>query len=429
MSCPRVREAGAEFREDTHCEPAPMTDSTVALLATLDTKGEECDFLRGQIRAAGLSTLVIDVGILDRPTFEPDVSRSDVARAGGRELATLLAEKDRGKSVEIMAAGAQTVVRRLYDEGRIHALISLGGSAGTTIGTAAMRALPFGFPKVMVSTLASGDTRPYVGTKDITMFYPVVDIAGLNFISRRALGNAAAAIVGMVRQEGIDRGPDKPLVGATMFGVTTPCVSRARQILEERGFEVLVFHATGTGGQAMESLIGDGLISAVLDVTTTELADELVGGVMSAGPNRLRAAGAAGIPQVVCPGAVDMVNFGPVETVPEKFRHRLLHAHNPNVTLMRTTPEECAEIGRITAERLNAAKGPVVLVVPLRGVSAIDAPGKPFHSPEALGAYREALKRHLDSRVPVVEVDAHINDERFAFEVAKQLLESMGLSS
>src|SRR5581483_1474074 len=315
--------------------------------------------------------------------------------------------------------------RRLFEEGKIHGLISLGGSAGTTIGTAAMRALPVGFPKVMVSTLAAGDTRPYVGIKDIVMLYPVVDIAGLNTLSRRILRNAAAAIIGMVSREEDPSGAGKPVVAATMFGVTTPCVTKVREILEKHGYEVLVFHATGSGGQAMESLIEDGFISAVLDITTTELADELVGGILSAGPHRLEAAGARGIPQVVCPGAIDMVNFGPPDTVPERFRHRKLYAHNPNVTLMRTTPEECAELGRITAEKLNRAKGPVVFVMPLKGVSTIDAAGQPFHSPEATPAYLGALKQQLDPRIPLVEVDANLNDPIFASEVAKRLLDHL----
>jgi uncharacterized protein (UPF0261 family) len=403
-----------------------MAEKTVALVGTLDTKGVEFDYLRQEIRAAGLSTLVIDAGVLDPPPFEHDISRAEVAAAGGTTLDQLLAEKDRGKSIEVMAAGAALLVRKLYDEGRINGLISLGGSAGTTIGSAAMRALPVGFPKVMVSTLASGNTRPYVGTKDIVMVHSVLDIAGLNFISRRILRNAAAAVVGMVLEAQVESKRDKPVVAATMFGVTTPCVSRARQMLEERGLEVLVFHATGTGGQAMESLIADGLINAVLDITTTELADELVGGILSAGPERLTAAGAAGVPQVVCPGAIDMVNFGPMDSVPEKFRYRQLYAHNPNVTLMRTTPEECAELGRITAEKLNAAKGPATFVMPLRGVSAIDAPGKPFYFPQADTAYLQALKRSLDPKIVLVEVDAHINDEFFAAEVAARLLGCMG---
>ncbi len=402
-----------------------MSPKKVAILGTLDTKGEEFAYLREQIELAGVSTLVIDAGVLGQPTFPPDIGREEVSLAGGRQLRDLLAEQDRGGSVTTMAAGAAVVVRRLYDEGTIHGLISLGGSAGTTIGTAAMRSLPVGFPKVMVSTLASGDTRPYVGTKDITMVHSVVDIAGLNVLSRRILGNAAAALAGMVKREEIRTVEVRPLIAATMFGVTTPCVTQARRVLEEHGFEVVVFHATGAGGQAMESLIADGYIAGVLDITTTELADELAGGVMSAGPHRLEAAGLKGIPQVVCPGAIDMVNFGPIDSVPTKYRSRRLHIHNPNVTLMRTTPEECAELGRITAQKLNRAQGPVVFFMPLRGVSAIDVEGSAFHWPEADRSYLGALKANLNAPIRFVELDAHINDESFAREVARSLMELM----
>jgi uncharacterized protein (UPF0261 family) len=405
-----------------------MSQKTIAILGTLDTKGPEFAYLKSRIESAGIRTLVIDAGVLGAPGFPPDVRREDVARAGGRELAELLNERDRGKGIAVMAAGAAAVVRRLHGEQQIDGLISLGGSAGTTIGTAAMRSLPVGFPKVMVSTLASGDTRPYVGSKDITMVYSVVDIAGLNVLSRRILTNAAAAIVGMVKWEAAGEGEAKPLVAATMFGVTTPCVTMARRILEEHGLEVLVFHATGRGGQAMESLIEDGAIAGVLDITTTELADELAGGVMSAGLHRLEAAGLRGIPQVVCPGAIDMVNFGPLESVPQKYRNRVVYRHNPNVTLMRTTPEECAELGRITAAKLNRPRGPVTFCMPLRGVSAIDLPGEPFYSPEADRNYFNALKANLDPRIRLIEVDANLNDEGFARQVAASLLEMMGPS-
>ena len=407
-----------------------MEPKTVAILGTLDTKGEEFAYLRTRIESAGLATLVIDSGILGEPAFDPAISRWELAKAGRHALEDLLDTRDRGESIAAMAAGAAVVVRQLFEEGRIHGLISLGGSAGTTIGTAAMRSLPAGFPKVMVSTLASGDTRPYVGTKDIVMVYPVVDIAGLNLLSRRILANAAAAIAGMVlREETECREVSKPLVAATMFGVTTPCVTIARRILEQNGFEVLVFHATGTGGQAMEDLIADGYVAGVLDVTTTELADELAGGVMSAGPHRLEAAAEKGISQVVCPGAIDMVNFGPLDSVPEKYRKRRLYVHNPNVTLMRTTPEECAELGRITAEKLNRARSSVVFLMPLRGVSAIDAAGLPFWWPQANRSYLDALKANLNPRVGLVEVDAHINDESFAQAAANTLLKLLNESA
>ena len=406
-----------------------MSQKTVAILGTLDTKGPEFAYLKSQIESGGLRTLVIDAGVLGAPEFPPDVRREEVARAGGQDLREIQAGHDRGKGIALMAAGATAVIRRLYGEGQIEGLISLGGSAGTTIGTAAMRSLPVGFPKMMVSTLASGDTRPYVGSKDITMVHSVVDIAGLNVLSRRILANAAAAIAGMVKREASAEEEPKALIAATMFGVTTPCVTMARHILEENGFEVLVFHATGTGGQAMESLIDDGSIAGVLDITTTELGDELAGGVMSAGPLRMEAAGRKGIPQVVCPGAIDMVNFGPMDSVPEKYRDRRLYRHNANVTLMRTNPEECAELGKITAAKLNRARGPVTFFLPLRGVSAIDLPGAPFHSPEADTSYLKALKANLDARIRLVEVDAHINDEGFARQVAESLLEMMGRSA
>ena len=405
-----------------------MTPRTVALIGTFDTKGEEFSFLRERIESAGLRTLMIDVGVLGRPPYETDISQAEVAAAANENLAALQTERDRGRSVTAMAVGAKVILARLFEQGVIHGVISLGGSAGTAIATAAMRALPCGFPRLMVSTLASGDIKPYVGTTDICMMPSVLDIAGLNYVSRRIIGNAAAAICGMVASEPADALNEKPAIAATMFGVTTPCVTAARHILEERGYEVLVFHATGSGGQAMEQLIEDGAFRAVLDVTTTELADELVGGVMSAGPHRLEAAGRRGIPQLVCPGAIDMVNFGPEESVPAQFRTRNLYIHNPSVTLMRTTPEECAEIGRITAIKLNRASGAVTVLIPLRGVSAIDKVGAPFYSQEALDAYRRALKASLSPTIRLVELDAHINDEGFALVATDLLIESLGAS-
>jgi uncharacterized protein (UPF0261 family) len=402
-----------------------MIRKTIALIGTLDTKGQEFAFLRNRIQGAGIGTAVIDVGVLGQPFFEPDISRAEVAAAANEDLATLQSGADRGRSVSVMALGATVILRRLFEQRSIDGVVSLGGSAGTTIATAAMRALPFGFPKLMVSTVASGDIRPYVETRDICMMPSVVDIAGLNSVSRRIIGNAAAAICGMVACEPASAAEEKPAIAATMFGVTTPCVTAARRILEERGYEVLVFHATGVGGRAMEQLIEDGAFQAVLDITTTELADELVGGVMSAGPRRLEAAGRKGIPQLVCPGAIDMVNFGPMESVPSQFRSRLLYRHNPSVTLMRTTPEECAEIGRIAAGKLNGASGPVTVLIPLHGVSAIDKPGAPFYSPAALDAYRSAMKAALSPAVRLVELDAHINDDTYARAAAELLVESL----
>ena len=400
-----------------------MAAKTIVLIGTFDTKGEEFRFLREQIEGAGMRTVTIDVGVLGNAAFAADIPADEVAAAAGEDLAGLRAERDRGRSVTAMARGAEAIVARLWEQGAVQGIVSLGGSAGTTIATAAMRALPYGFPKLMVSTVAAGDTHPYVGIKDICMMPSVLDIAGLNRVSRMILGNAAGAICGMVDSEQAAAREQKPSIAATMFGVTTPCVTAARRTLEQRGYEVLVFHATGTGGRAMEQLIADGAIRAVLDITTTELADELMGGVMSAGPGRLEAAGRKGIAQVVCPGAIDMVNFGPVETVPAQFRSRQLYRHNPSVTLMRTTPEECAEIGRVTAMRLNRARGPATVLVPLQGVSAIDRVGGPFYSQPALSAYRRALQATVSSEVRVIELDAHINDESFALAAVDLLVE------
>ncbi len=396
---------------------------TVALFGTLDTKGQEYELFRERVRAHGADVVLVDVGVLGEPSVTPDVTRAEVAAAAGEDVRALAAAGDRGEAVAAMARGAAETARRLHAEGRLDAIAGLGGSGGSAIVTEAMRALPVGVPKLMVSTLASGDTRPYVGAVDVTMMYSVVDIAGLNQVSRRIIGNAAGAIAGMASAEPQAADEERPLVGATMFGVTTPCVTRARERLEELGYEVLVFHATGTGGRSMEALVEGGFIAASLDVTTTELADELVGGVLSAGPDRLEAAGAAGIPQVVSLGALDMVNFGPADTVPERFRQRNLYVHNPTVTLMRTTPEECAELGRTITRKLNAAAGPVTLFVPLRGVSAIAVEGQPFHDPAADEALVGALREGLDDSVDVRELDLDINDPAFAEAMADRLHE------
>ncbi len=397
---------------------------TVGIIGTLDTKGLEFQFIKERIEASSASTFVVNTGILGEPHFEPDISAGEVAVAGGTSLQVLRDEGDRGKSVATMAQGAAKIVSELHGDGKIDGLISLGGSAGTTIGTTAMRAMPVGVPKVMVSTLASGDTSPYVDTKDISMMYSVVDIAGINNLSRQILTNAAGAIVGMVNAEA-PAAEDKPLIGATMFGVTTPCVTKVREILENAGYEVLVFHATGTGGRAMEDLVKGGFIVGVLDITTTELADELVGGVLSAGPERLEAAGNLGVPQVVAPGALDMVNFGPPDTVPDKFKDRTFYQHNPTVTLMRTTVAENAELGRIMGRKLSQAKGPTTVIIPKQGVSAIDQEGQPFYSAEAETAWIENLKANLAGAVTVIEMDHHINDDAFATKLAETLLESL----
>jgi uncharacterized protein (UPF0261 family) len=396
---------------------------TVVLLGTLDTKGDEYAYVRSLLDAHGVETVLVDVGVLGEPRATPDVTRDEVARAAGAEVRALADADDRGAAVETMAHGAAEVVTRLYAEGRLDGILALGGSGGTAMATEAMRVLPVGVPKLMVSTMASGDTRPYVGATDVTMTYSVVDIAGINAVSARIIANAAAAMAGMVSAEPPAVEGGKPLVGASMFGVTTPCVTAARERLEELGYEVLVFHATGTGGQSMEALMRSGFITASLDVTTTELADDLVGGVLSAGPHRLEAAGELGLPQVVSLGALDMVNFGAVETVPAEFRERLLYKHNPTVTLMRTTPEECAELGRRIGRKLSAATGPLTLFVPLRGVSLIAVEGQVFFDPEADRALFDGLRETLAPGVDVRELDTDINDPAFAHAMVDTLHE------
>jgi len=391
---------------------------TVVLLGTLDTKGVEYAFLRDRLLEHGVDVLVVDVGVYDPVGLEPDVSREEVAR----NVAELAAAADRGAAVTAMAAGAEAVVQRLYAEGRLDGILALGGSGGSSIGSRAMRALPVGVPKLMVSTVASGDTRPYVGAVDVTMMYSVVDISGVNSVSARIMANAAAAIAGMASAT-VPALEAKPLVGATMFGVTTPCVTRARERLEELGYEVLVFHATGAGGQSLEALVRGGFLIGVLDTTTTELADELVGGVLSAGPDRLEAAGAAGVPQVVSLGALDMVNFGPRETVPPQFEGRNLYVHNPTITLMRTTPDECGELGRTIGRKLSAATGPTVLFVPLKGVSMIAVEGQPFYDKDADDALLAGLHETLGPSVEVHELETDINDPAFADAMADRLHE------
>jgi len=410
----------------------------VLILATCDTKGHEAEFLRAMLRAAGVEARLVDCGSLGEPQVRPDVAREEVFRAAGTSLAAVRAGGERGVAVDAAARGAAELVRQAHARGELLGVLGLGGSAGTTIGTAAMRALPLGVPKLMVSTLASGAVGHYVGTADIAMLHSVVDLAGLNRISRTILTRAAQAMSGLAAgtawlqpgpgTAGLQPGsspPDKPLIAATMFGVTTPCVEHARAVLERAGYEVLVFHATGSGGRTMEALIDSGLIEGVLDVTTTELADELVGGVLTAGPERLTAAARAGIPQVVSVGALDLVNFLGIDTVPARFAGRTLHRHNANVTLMRTTAEECATLGRELATKVARSTGPAHIFLPLRGLSAIDRAGQPFDDPEARAALHGAIHAHA-GKVPVTELDVHVNDAAFAEAMASELVRLIG---
>ena len=399
--------------------------STIAILGTMDTKGVEHAFVADLIRQRGHQVLVVDVGTLQEPLLAPDISRAEVAAAAGVDLAALVARRDRGEAVTAMSRGAPLILSQLVKEGRIDGVISLGGGGGTAIGTAAMRALPIGFPKLMVSTLASGDGAPYVGVKDIVMFPSIVDVAGMNRISRQILSRAAGAICGMVEMP-CPEGGDRPVIVASQFGNTTACITHARKILEDAGYEVIIFAATGNGGRTMESLIESGLVSGVLDITTTEWADELVGGVLNAGPHRLEAAALRGIPAVVSTGCLDMVNFGSPQSVPAKFAGRNFYHHNPQVTLMRTTPEECTSLGRILADKLNLSKGPVSVILPLKGGSVISAPGGPFHDAVADTALYNSLKAGLRPGIPVMEMDCDVNDPVFAEAAAKELLKLLG---
>lgn len=399
--------------------------ATIAVLGTLDTKGPEHAYVADLIRARGHLPLLIDTGTGAPATVVPDLTREQVAAAGGVDLPALLARRDRGEAVTAMSGAAAQLLAQLASEGRIQGVISLGGGGGTAISTAAMRALPVGFPKLMVSTLAAGNTAPYVGTKDIVMMPSIVDVNGLNRLSRVLLARAAGAICGMVEAEP-PAAVDKPLICASMFGNTTECVNAAKKILEDAGYEVLVFAATGTGGRIMESLVESGMISGVLDITTTEWADELVGGVLNAGPTRLEAAGKAGVPAIVTPGCLDMVNFGEPASVPDKFKDRRFYAHNPQVTLMRTNAEECTHLGRILAEKVNTYTAPVTVLIPRRAISVISAPGQPFHDPEADEALFASLKAHLRVDVPVVEMDCEINAPEFAAACAHTLLAQLG---
>lgn len=394
---------------------------TIAVIGALDTKGNEFLFVKKEIEKRGHTALVINVGIVKDPGFEPEVPADEVAKASGSRLAVLREKSDRGLAIETMSRGIAKVMVDLHAADQIQAVISMGGSAGTEIGTAAMRALPLGVPKVMVSTLASGDTKPYVGTQDIVMVPSIVDVAGINRISAQAYANAVGAVIGMVETPAPDI-EEKPLLAASMFGNTTPVVNRCRSIMEENGYEVLIFHAVGAP-ETLESLVVDGYIAGLLDITTTEWADEITGGVLPGGPNRYDVVSQRGIPQVVVPGCIDMANFWARETVPKQYNDRRFNQWASNVTLMRTTPEENAKIGRILAEKANKSSGPVAFFLPLKGLSMLDAPDKEFWWPEANQALFDAIKGNLKSETPIYELDCNINDDEFADAIANKMLE------
>ena len=405
-------------------KPHDLMNREVLLVGTLDTKGRELQFVKRELKKGDIDTLVMDAGTLGRPFFRPDISREEVAEAGGGDLENLKSTGDRGKAVETMMKGVAILTRRMYSEGRIAGIMGMGGSAGTALASSAMQVVPIGVPKLIVSTAASGDTSRFVREKDISMMYSVTDISGLNRISRRVFANAAAAMAGMIKsRQAEEEVPEKPLISATMMGVTTDCVTKAREELEKSGYEVVVFHARGSGGRAMESVIQEGLVKGVLDVTTVEIVNRLVGGVCDAGPTRLEAAGEKGIPQAVSCGGLDFVNFW-VDSVPTKFKKRKLYQHNPMIILMRTTEEENRRAGQVIAEKLNRARGRVAFFIPLQGFSSVDAEGKVFYDPGADKAFVQSLEKHLFSpKVEVVKCNNHINDPEFASRMADFLKE------
>lgn len=399
--------------------------ATVLLLGTFDTKGDEYAFVRDRLIDAGIDVLTVDAGVLGDPASRAlpvDIGPERLAQAAGRRLADLSAQHDRGGAVTAMAEGARRVVAELFDHRKFDGALALGGTGGTAIAAAALRELPLGVAKIIVSTTALGDTSAYVGESDLILMPSVADIAGLNRISTSVLTNAAAALAGMVTARPVQQGEERPLVAASMFGVTTPGVQTGRRLLEQLGYEVVVFHMTGAGGRGLESLARQGQLAGIFDLTTTELADELVGGVFSAGPVRMTGANDTKVPRVVSVGALDMVNFGPPETVPERFAARQFYQHNPQVTLMRTTPEECRVLGRILADRLVGAAGPIAVFLPLGGVSAIATPDGPFYDPDADAALFAAVRDGLaGSGIEVAEVPYDINDERLARSMVDRL--------
>lgn len=397
---------------------------TILVLGALDTKGAEYTFVKNEVERRGHRAFVINTGVLNEPAFTPDVSAADVAQAGGASLEDLRTAADRTRAMQVMTRGIAVLARNLFEAGKFDAVLALGGGNGTVIGTAAMRALPPGVPKVMVSTLASGDVKAYVGTSDIVMLNSVVDVAGVNRISAKIYANAVGAAIGMAETE-LPQIKARPMIAASMFGNTTPAVNHAREILEKNGYEVLVFHATGTGGATMEQLIRDEYFEGVFDLTTTEWADELVGGVLGAGAGRLDAAAEKNVAQVIAPGCLDMVNFWARSTIPDKFKDRLFYEWNPNITLMRTTREENAQLGKILADKASKSHAPVAFFLPLRGLSQLDAPGHEFWDSEADRALFDAIKENVREDIPVYELDYNINDDAFVDAMTDKLLEMM----
>lgn len=400
----------------------------VVVIGAFDTKAIEYQFVIDLFIKKGFQVITINTGVMGATDlFQIDIDAQDVARAGGTDLATLRKANDRGKAIAVMSNGASEITKNLYSKEPFDGIIGMGGTAGTNMVTAAMRPLPFGMPKICISTVASGNVGPYLGTSDIILVPSLTDIAGINTISKIFLSNATAALAGMLDVK-LETGKGKPIVAASMFGNTTPCIDRCRDMLSAKGFEVLIFHATGAGGKTMEKLVSDGVIEAVLDLTTTEWADTVCGGVFDAGNDRLEAPGKMGIPHLIAPGCIDMCNFGSPETIDPKYKNRLFYQWNPNVTLMRTTMDENRQLGKTFAQKANAAKGKVAFIIPTKGYSmlnSINEQGEPqlFWNPKANQAFLDALKSNLSPEIDIEEIDANINDPIFAEKAVEKFLE------
>ncbi|MBW2003165.1 MAG: Tm-1-like ATP-binding domain-containing protein [Deltaproteobacteria bacterium] len=387
---------------------------TVAIVGTLDTKGEEIAFLKSLILTRSHKVIIADTGILGEPHLQADISRHEIASAGGEDIDTLKKKGDEAFAQRVMASGLKKIILSLVESKKIHGLLAIGGGQGSIIVAPTLKSLPFGFPKLLVSTkVTQAGARPYVGSKDVLILPPVADLAGINCLTRSILTNAAGAISGMVEieQPGFE---DKPLVVMSMNGTITDCGLTVKAMLENKGYEVLVFHTIGTGGEALEEYVKSNEVVGVIELGVNEITNELMGGLASSGPDRLTAAGRREIPQIVVPGSADFINFLGPETVPPKYRRRNIHSHNPQATLIRTNIQDNRLLGKTIADKLNQSRGPVIVLWPKKGLSTLDHSGKPFWDPEADMALIKSLKRHLDPLIPVIESDAYINDPEFA---------------
>lgn len=399
-----------------------MSGKTIVVLATLDTKGVEAQYLREQIEKFGDKALIVDTGVVGAPATRADVTREEVAEAGGMSLAKILEHPSREVAAPVMADGATQIVTRLAAEGKVHGIVAMGGTQGTTLSTKVMRALPYGFPKVMVSTMASGNVAPWVDIKDVTMMFSVTDILGLNPVSRKILANAAGAVCGMANVDVRLEQGDKPLVAVTTVGITTQGAMQAVKVLESAGYETIVFHAIGPGGRAMEQLMKEGIVGAVLDYSTIEVSNEMYHALLAGGLERLTTAGKLGLPQVLCPGAIEVLVFNEPETVPAKYQGRTLIRHSPQITDLRLNREEMAEVGKEVARRLQHTQGDALFMIPTAGYDSYAVEGMGFYDPQADAAFVAELKAGLPRHIQVVERATHIEDPAFASEAAGALI-------